>query len=119
MLRVERRVSDAEGERGSGRVGVSCTPLRRGKREPFGPLDRVRAWPQSGVTVDTPIGLLRLAETRRIPIYMAGGGPGQFVFCGWICLLHTRRDRAIDVFFGGERGVDGRRRRTFDIYVTP
>lgn len=72
MSGVERRVADAEGEGGPGRVGVSRAPQRRGKREPLGPLDGIRARPQSGVAVDTPIGFLSIAETRRIPTVVLG-----------------------------------------------
>lgn len=81
MLGVERGVADAEGDRGSGRVGVSCTPQRRGQREPLGPLDGVRARPQSGVTVDTPVRFLRLAEARRVPAVVLDFFSGV-VWCG-------------------------------------
>lgn len=71
---VETRVANAEGEGGPGRVRVPRTPLRRGKRERLGALDGVRARPQSRVADDTPVGLLGLAETRRIPKYIHNGG---------------------------------------------
>lgn len=65
---VKRRVANAKREGGLGRVRVSFTPLRRGKRERLGTLDGVRTRPQRRVSDDTPVRFFGLAETGRIPV---------------------------------------------------